>query len=59
MYSFEAIGSGTFDPALDEAVRGFQKREGLAIDGIADPKTLIRLHDAVGMPKIPKLVPVP
>jgi len=57
--AFEAIGSGTLRPALDEAVRGFQKREGLAIGGIAGPKTLIRLHDAVGMPEIPKLAPVP
>jgi len=57
--AFEAISSGIFDPALDEAVRRFQKREGLAIDGIAGPKTLIRLHNAVGMPEIPKLVPIP
>ncbi|WP_133512509.1 ExeA family protein [Candidatus Thiosymbion oneisti] len=55
----EAIGSGVFDPALDEAVRRFQKREGLKIDGIAGPKTLIRLHNVVGMPEIPKLAPVP
>ena len=57
--AFEAIGSGTFGPVLGEAVRGFQKREGLEIDGIAGPKTLIRLHNAVGMPEIPKLAPVP
>lgn len=56
--AFEAIGSGTFDPALDEAVRRFQKREGLEIDGIAGPKTLIRLHNAVGMPEISRLAPV-
>lgn len=55
--AFEATGSGTFDGALGEAVRKFQERQGLWIDGIAGPKTLIRLHNAVGMPEIPRLEP--
>jgi general secretion pathway protein A len=57
--AFEATDSGTFDRALGEAVKTFQEREGLKIDGVAGPKTLIRLHNAVGMPDIPRLEPTP
>lgn len=55
--AFAATDSGTFDQALGEAVRRFQAREGLETDGVAGPKTLIRLHNAVGMPEIPRLEP--
>jgi general secretion pathway protein A len=54
---FEDTGSGTFDKTLGEAVRGFQAREGLETDGVAGPKTLVRLHSVVGMPEIPGLEP--
>jgi general secretion pathway protein A len=56
---FEATDSGTFDRALGEAVQTFQEREGLKTDGVAGPKTLIRLHNVVGMPDIPRLEPTP
>jgi general secretion pathway protein A len=55
--AFRSTDSGTFDRALGEAVRRFQEREGLRIDGVAGPKTLIRLHNAVAMPEIPRLGP--
>jgi general secretion pathway protein A len=53
--SLEATSSGVYDAALRDAVRRFQEREGLEVDGIAGPKTLIRLHNAVDMPEIPRL----
>jgi general secretion pathway protein A len=40
-------------------VRRFQELQGLSIDGVAGPKTLIRLHNAVAMPEIPRLGTVP
>jgi general secretion pathway protein A len=47
--------SGTFDQALTAAVRRFQTKHGLVPDGIAGPKTLIRLNNVVSMPGIPRL----
>jgi general secretion pathway protein A len=47
--------SGVFDAAVGSAVRRFQATQGLNPDGIAGPKTLIQLNNAVGMPGIPKL----
>jgi general secretion pathway protein A len=55
----DAADSGIFDRGLGEAVRRFQELEGLEIDGVAGPKTLIRLHSAVAMPEIPRLAPAP
>jgi general secretion pathway protein A len=55
----EATESGSFDRTLGNAVRSFQEREGLEKDGVAGPKTLIRLHSAVAMPEIPRLAPAP
>lgn len=52
-------GSGSFDQDLVMALRRFQEQQGLNIDGVAGPRTLIRLHNAVAMPGIPRLVPVP
>lgn len=49
--------SARYDRALGDAVRRFQDREGLTEDGIAGPKTLIRLHNVVDMPEIPRLEP--
>ncbi len=47
--------SGSFDAAVGAALRRFQVKYGLNPDGIAGPKTLIQLNNAVGMPSIPKL----
>ncbi len=47
--------SGRFDAQLDRAVRAFQQQSGLKVDGIAGPRTLIRLHNAVNMPGPPHL----
>lgn len=57
--SVEATDSGNFDRALGDAVRRFQELQGLKVDGVAGPKTLIRLHNAVGMPEIPRLSTAP
>ncbi|MEA3273868.1 MAG: AAA family ATPase [Pseudomonadota bacterium] len=51
--------SGFFDDGLRDSVRRFQEREGLKIDGIAGPRTLIRLHNIVAMPELPRLISVP
>jgi len=55
----DASESGLYDQALREAVRRFQKLEGLETDGIAGPQTLIRLHNVLAMPEIPRLKPAP
>jgi general secretion pathway protein A len=49
--------SGRYDRELTEAVRLFQAREGLVTDGIAGPRTLIRLNDVLAMPGVPRLLP--
>jgi general secretion pathway protein A len=51
----EDNGSGRFDEAMDAAIRRFQEQSGLGPDGIAGPRTLIRLHNAVNMPGPPRL----
>jgi len=48
-------GSGRFDADMRTAVRRFQEQSGLEVDGIAGPQTLIRLHNAVNMPGLPRL----
>jgi general secretion pathway protein A len=48
-------GSGRFDAGMEAAVRRFQTQSGLEADGIAGPRTLIRLHNAVDMPGPPRL----
>ena len=49
------VESGAFDVAVGAALRRFQVKYGLNPDGIAGPKTLIQLNNAVGIPGIPKL----
>jgi general secretion pathway protein A len=44
-----------FDPALSRAVRAFQQRHGLKMDGLAGPETLIQLNNAANLPNIPRL----
>jgi general secretion pathway protein A len=51
----EDNGSGRFDALIEAAVRRFQTQSGLEADGIAGPRTLIRLHNAVDMPGPPRL----
>jgi general secretion pathway protein A len=51
----KSTNSGTYDGDLRNTVRKFQEGHGLEVDGIAGPKTLIHLHNAVGMPEIPSL----
>lgn len=50
-----ASDSGAFDTGLRRALQQFQTMNGLEADGVAGPKTLIKLHNAVGMP-VPRLV---
>jgi general secretion pathway protein A len=52
-------GSGRFDASLDRAIRRFQESNGLEVDGVAGPRTLIRLHNAVSMPGVPRLAAAP
>jgi general secretion pathway protein A len=51
------VDSGHFDWTLTGALRQFQRSRGLAADGIAGPRTLIQLHNAVGTPGVPRLMP--
>ncbi len=41
---FSTEVNGVFDAATDQAVRGFQARAGLEVDGAVGPKTLARLQ---------------
>ncbi|MFZ1538818.1 MAG: AAA family ATPase [Chromatiaceae bacterium] len=52
---FKDDGSNKFDLNLEKAVRRFQTQAGLEVDGLAGPRTLIRLATAVDMPGLPKL----
>ena len=54
---FTDSGSRRYNQSVRNAVRRFQTREGLEVDGIAGPRTLIRLHNAVAMPGPPRLQP--
>jgi general secretion pathway protein A len=47
--------SPRFDNALAGALRAFQASNGLFPDGIAGPRTLIQLNNAVDMPGVPRL----
>ncbi|WP_295408881.1 AAA family ATPase [uncultured Thiocystis sp.] len=47
--------SSRFDAPLEAALRTFQASRGLQPDGIAGPRTLIQLNQAVEMPGLPRL----
>jgi len=53
---FAGGDSGPFDTGLQAALRRFQEGRGLVPDGVAGYRTLIQLHNVVGMPGIPKLI---
>jgi general secretion pathway protein A len=52
-------GSTQFDAALGAAVRRFQVSRGLSPDGIAGPRTLVQLNNALTTPGIPHLMTAP
>jgi general secretion pathway protein A len=43
--------SNRYDPALEAAVRDFQRSERLAVDGIAGAMTLVAVNNALGLPR--------
>jgi general secretion pathway protein A len=49
--------SDVFDIRLTNQVKTFQSAQGLAADGIAGPRTLIALHNAIATDGIPRLMP--
>jgi general secretion pathway protein A len=51
-----ASDSNYYDTELTRSVRAFQASRGLVTDGIAGPRTLIQLHNAVDLPGVPRLV---
>lgn len=51
-----ASDSNYYDAELTRSVRAFQASRGLITDGIAGPRTLIQLHNAVDLPGVPRLV---
>jgi general secretion pathway protein A len=55
------VTSPVYDSDLREAVRAFQAGRGLAVDGIAGPRTLVMLNNALADNAIPRLSqsPVP
>jgi general secretion pathway protein A len=56
---FTDSGSGRFDAPLTAALRAFQTSRGLSPDGIAGPRTLVQLNNAVATPGIPHLMTAP
>ncbi|HYN77784.1 MAG TPA: peptidoglycan-binding domain-containing protein, partial [Lamprocystis sp. (in: g-proteobacteria)] len=52
-------GSGQFDAALGATLRSFQAARGLVPDGIAGPRTLVQLDNAVATSDIPHLMTPP
>ncbi len=61
LYWFSGRGTGTYDDATVEAVRGFQDKRRIPVTGAVDQRTLDRLHgmtsepsrDAMGLPNVP------
>ena len=61
LYWFSGRGTGTYDAATLEAVRGFQAKRQIPVTGAVDQRTLDRLRsmttaptrDALGLPNVP------
>jgi general secretion pathway protein A len=49
------VSGTTYDIGLREAVRAFQSGRGLVVDGLAGPRTLIMLNNALSDTEIPRL----
>ena len=47
--------SGRFDPSSIQCVKGFQRQNGLIVDGLVGPHTLILLYQIAGAYKMPSL----
>jgi general secretion pathway protein A len=47
--------TGVFDAATREGVRNFQRGSGLEVDGSVGPRTKMRLYDALGRYRVPRL----
>ena len=47
--------SGRFDPSSIQCVKGFQRQNGLIVDGLVGPRTLILLYQIAGTYKMPRL----
>jgi len=47
--------SGRFDPSSIQCVKGFQRQQGLIVDGLVGPRTLILLYQLAGTYKMPRL----
>lgn len=47
--------SGRFDPSSIQCVKGFQRQQGLIVDGLVGPRTLILLYQLAGTYKMPSL----
>ena len=50
-----AIDEKDFGTPLRDALRTFQRRQGLNVDGIVGPRTLIQINIAMGVPNAPAL----
>ena len=48
-YGEASIGSDVFDETLEQAVRKFQKRHGLSVDGIVGKQTMVELNRPVSV----------
>ena len=47
--------SGRFDPSSIQCVKAFQRQNGLIVDGLVGPRTLILLYQVAGTYKMPRL----
>ncbi|MFD7163730.1 peptidoglycan-binding domain-containing protein [Streptomyces violascens] len=45
---------GTFDADVEEAVKNFEKRRGLPVDGVVGPETWEELRHSLGAPHRPR-----